>query len=119
MTYKEDDKFSEQSRLLLDQHSEGLDAATLSRLHQARNKAIEGKSSNWISWGFGGAIAASVFLGVLVLYRPIVPLPGIYEDPLQQAVAEEIDLLNDLEFVAWLIIEEGENGKFSDELSST
>jgi len=119
MGYEKDDNFSEQSRRLLDLHSEGLDAATLSRLHRARNEAIERKSSSWIQWGFGGAVVASVCLVVLVFYQPNAPLPGIYEDPIQQAVAEEIELLNDLEFVAWLIIEEGENGEFTDEQSST
>lgn len=119
MTHKDDNRFGDRSRQLLDQHGEGLDAATLSRLHQARNKAIEGRSSNWVQWGFGGALAASVLVAVLIFYPSLTPLPGIYEDSLQQAAAEDIDLLNDLEFVAWLIMEEGENGEFIDELSST
>ncbi|MFT5212275.1 MAG: hypothetical protein ACI9CE_004017 [Flavobacterium sp.] len=49
----------------------------------------------------------------------VEPLPSIYEDPIQQAAAEEMELLNDLEFVAWLLLEEVEDGEFNGKVSSS
>ena len=33
-------------------------------------------------------------------------LPEIYADPTQQAAAQDIDLLDDMEFMMWLVYEE-------------
>ena len=46
-------------------------------------------------------------VAVFVVREP-AGLPGIYEDPMQQAGAEEMELMDDLDFMAWLVLEEGE-----------
>ena len=43
------------------------------------------------------------------------PLPVIYEDPVQQAAASEMELMDDLDFVAWLLLQEGEDVNAGDQ----
>lgn len=103
------EKFDEKTRELLDDHAERLDAATLSKLHQARNRAVERKRRFSVQPGWAGAGALVASLAVAVIYfdnQQLPPLPAIYEDPLQQAAAEEMELMDDLEFYAWLVLQE-------------
>ena len=113
--------FEEKARQLLDESLSSIDGATLSRLHQSRNRALERKKilKPWIQWSGGGAIAASILFTASLYYQPAPTLPSIYEDPAQQAAAEDIELLNDLEFVAWLLLEESEDGESINEVSSS
>ena len=85
-----------------------MDAATLSKLHRARNFALdqESRGVSWSQWGFGGAVLSSFLLMGIYFYQLTPPLPEIYADPIQQASAENIELLDDLEFFAWLLLEE-------------
>lgn len=105
-----EESFKNKSKDLLDEHSSALDAATLSKLHQSRNLALDAKPGRVTApagWIGAGALAAS--LTVAVVYfdaRPDATLPVIYDDPLQQAVAEELELMDDLEFYAWLVLQE-------------
>lgn len=107
-----EDSLNKKSKDLLDEHAEHLDAATLSKLHQARNKALEKDKRNisiGAGWAGAGALAASLAVGVIYFDTQQVPtLPAIYEDPLQQAAAEEMELMDDLEFYAWLVLQEDE-----------
>ncbi|MFT7686721.1 MAG: hypothetical protein ACI9FB_002067, partial [Candidatus Azotimanducaceae bacterium] len=83
--------------------------------------AIERKQKGkpWLQWAGGAAVAASILFTAILFYQPASSLPSIYEDPIQQAAAENIELLNDLEFVAWLLLEESENGESPNEVSSS
>jgi hypothetical protein len=104
------EEFNDKSRSLLDEHVDALDAATLSKLHQARTRAVAARRSRvpaYAGWA-GGALAASITLAVINFEQGPPPLPSIYEDPLQQAAAEELEFVDDLEFIAWLILEEEE-----------
>ncbi len=85
-----------------------MDAATLSKLHRARNFALdqESRGVSWSQWGFGGALLSSFLLLGIYFYQLTPPLSEIYADPIQQASAENIELLDDLEFFAWLLLEE-------------
>ena len=103
--------FNHKAKGLLDDHVDGLDAATLSKLHQARNEALAlaGKPISFAAysgWLGVGAMAASLVVGVVYFNQLPPPLPAIYEDPVQQAAAQEIELMDDLDFVAWLVLEE-------------
>ncbi len=106
------EEFHDKARRLLDEHARDLDAATLSRLHQARNQALRQHRPFGISWltgryFAGSAIAACLALVTVYFYQvQPPPLPSIFEDPIQQETAENIELLDDLEFMAWLVIEE-------------
>jgi predicted PP-loop superfamily ATPase len=117
----ENQDFNEKARLLLDEGIDSIDSATLSRLHRARNRALKSqkKINPWLKWSGGGAIAATVLFAMNISLESVEPLPSIYEDPIQQAAAEEIELLNDLEFVAWLLLEEVEDGEFNGKVSSS
>ena len=104
-----EEEFDNKARALLDEHVEGLDAATLSKLHQARNRALEhaGRRLPAAScWMGAGAMAASLAVAVVYFNQAPPPLPAIYEDPVQQAAAEDFELMDDLDFVAWLVLEE-------------
>ena len=108
MTEHDSDRFEDSTRDLLNESTEQLDAATLSKLHRARNKALENTTRNlpWIGWASGGAVAAGVMLFGIYLYQMPPPLPEIYADPIQQATVENMELLDDLEFLALLVLEE-------------
>ncbi len=97
-------------RELLDDHSAGLDGNTRAKLHQARNRALDGdrRTTATFGWAGAGAVAASLALAVVYFEPAPPPLPTIYEDPTQQAIAEDIELMDDLEFYAWLVLEEDE-----------
>ena len=106
-----EEAFDKKAKDLLDENVDRLDAATLSKLHQARNQALEsaGKRSGlpaYSGWVGAGAMAASLAVGVVYFNQQPPPLPAIHEDPIQQAAAEEIELMDDLDFVAWLVLEE-------------
>jgi len=112
-----EEAFNNKAKDLLDEHVDKLDAATLSKLHQARNLAVESASNSastsagkklpaYSGWAGAGAMAASVIVGVVYFNQQPPPLPAIYADPVQQAAAEEIELMDDLDFVAWLVLQE-------------
>jgi len=108
-----EEAFNKKAKDLLDEHVDKLDAATLSKLHQARNQAVESVSQRagkklpaYSGWAGAGAMAASLMVGVVYFNQQPPPLPAIYADPIQQAAAEEIELMDDLDFVAWLVLQE-------------
>jgi len=102
------DPFSARVKELLDEKTEGLDVETQRRLRQARLRALESmpQRPEWHMWAPAGAVAAGLLAVGIYLNQDQPPLPVIYQDPEQQAVAENMDLLDDLEFVAWLALEE-------------
>ncbi|MBT4160992.1 MAG: hypothetical protein HOC70_14855 [Gammaproteobacteria bacterium] len=102
--------FEEKAKRLLDESVEYMDGPTAAKLHQARSRALESRSRSfrWQTWSGAGALAASVALVAVFVVREPAGLPVIYEDPMQQAVAEEMELMDDLDFMAWLVLEEGE-----------
>lgn len=108
------DPFSARVKEILDEKSESLDAETQGRLRQARVTALAGLRANlntrqrpeWFLWAPASAVAAGLMAVGIYLNQMQPPLPPIYQDPEQQAVAENMDLLDDLDFVAWLVLEE-------------
>lgn len=105
------ESFEDRARSLLDDSVEHMDGPTRSRLHRARSEALEGRRAArpvWIGWAATGTLAASFAAAFLFMDTRPPPLPAIYEDPVQQAAAEEMELMDDLEFVAWLVMEESE-----------
>jgi hypothetical protein len=108
MSEHEEDPFLTRSREILDERTEHLDAATRSRLRQARSRALEGTGDNrsWLYWVPAGSLAAVLLLFAVYVNRLVPPLPVIYQDPVQLETAESMELLDDLDFVAWLVVEE-------------
>ena len=102
--------FEEQAARRLDEHADAIDGPTLSKLHQARNHALarRGRRRAWqaATWTGAGGLAAGVLVAVMIAPQSPPPLPDIYADPVQQAAAMDMELMDDLEFMAWLVLED-------------
>ena len=61
----------------------------------------------WFSWVPAGAMAAGILAVGIYQNQAQLPLPAIYQDPVQQSAAENMELLENLEFAAWLVLKEG------------
>lgn len=109
-------------RKQLDAHAEGLDAATASRLHLARNQALkaaqQGGLRQWfrrhpISLWASSGIAAAALAVVVLIGNPSSPLDPAHNDgPLATiqtdtdleilASNDGLDLYQDIDFYMWL-----------------
>jgi hypothetical protein len=96
---------------LFDQSVERLDARTRSKLTRARNAALDelNKSQPRLQWLRGpaaGLVAATVLAAVVILWPRGGQMPETATLPLEDfdivADAENLDMLEDVEFYAWL-----------------
>jgi hypothetical protein len=134
MTSQRDDHdasaFERQARAAFDDSVASLDAATLSRLNQSRQRALDaaGRASNpaprWGSWVPAGAVAAVALVAVLVLRAPSSTDAVVATntagttadaglDPLTvMAAGDDLDLAAeaDLDFYAWVELETAGDG---------
>ncbi len=102
-----DEKLGKRAKALFDESVDGLDAETLSRLNRGRQAAIEaaadGRRSQWVRWAPATGVAAAAVFAVMVMQRPgndVIEAPASdFEILLSE---ESIDMLEDLEFYAWL-----------------
>ena len=104
----------------------GLDAATLSKLNQSRQRALAAaagvrpqSSSRWWAWAPAGALAAAALVAVLLLRAPSGPEatgdPVIVDAAAEQALdplvllaaGDDLELATeaDLDFYAWVELE--------------
>lgn len=105
----EPDDFKQRARALFEDSVERLDARTRSKLTQARNRALDEvkQSAAWRRWIWapagGFAFAALVAVGV-VLWPGVATQPGAaaLEDLEIVADSDNLDMLEDVEFYAWL-----------------
>ena len=95
----------------LDNSIEHLDANTLSRLNQARHRALAqaGKprlfNSQWLKAGAFAVLLVTVINGWLFISTP--DIQQMDTDAFELIVAnEDFELLQDLDFVAWMIEQE-------------
>jgi hypothetical protein len=104
------DEFENKARALFDESVERLDARTRSKLTQARNRALDevqkgAARRRWIWAPAGGfAVAAVLAVGIL-LWQDRTPSPAVaaaIEDLDIVADQDNLDLLQDMEFYAWL-----------------
>ncbi len=105
------------SRALLDESVESLDAVTLSRLNQARQKALNSRRETKFTSRLLTAPGAAIFAGFALLAVITMlwtntpqqttpqPLAQSYEDIQMLTSETDLELLQDLEFVSWLVIE--------------
>lgn len=99
----------------LDASVEQLPPGIDSRLRAARREALEGAHAGGLAaWsrraGLSAVASLLIVVGAVVLLRPVLesgpaPLPSIYQDEVQQLAAQELELLEQLEFLAWLELE--------------
>ena len=99
-------------RAALDERAQGLDGATLSRLRQARARALEQPAAPWWQlstpqWlGAAGSMAAVALVAVLVGRTPLPEPAAPLEVPLNHleiaTLEEELELIEDIDFYQWL-----------------
>ncbi|UXI69120.1 DUF3619 family protein [Tahibacter amnicola] len=109
------DNATDQIRRLLDDSVDGLDAATLSRLNRARQRALAAppRQNAWMPMGL--AAAASLVLAVALLWQrepvhPLAPAASTASPVLDVPEEEALEFVDDLEFYAWLEAEAEQNG---------
>lgn len=116
---KDSSAFLQGSNQLLDESVESLDAATLSQLNQARQKALAchhtkafsplQKTAVFASLAFA-SLAIAAIASLLWLNIPqqaaTQQLATSYEDIEILTSYADLELLQDLEFVSWLLVEE-------------
>lgn len=111
MAEHDEDPWTERIRQQLDHSARDLDAATLSRLNQARQAALQAarspKPRPWL-WPTAMATACSLALAVAIWPRVVpqpVPAPTTASQPedfTMLAGDEQLDLYQELDFYAWL-----------------
>jgi hypothetical protein len=127
--------FEKNLKKALDSKADGLDAATLSHLHQARNKALESATGGWhnslyniladiLPWHQHPAAFAAITTGIaaaIIIVATSYYSPGtnlIQEDVVASPVEimeiisldADLELVEDLEFYNWLEEEHVETG---------
>jgi hypothetical protein len=95
----------------LDQSIEHLDAHTLSRLNQARHRALSQLDKprllnpQWVKAGTFAVLLVTAINGWLLLRNSNIQ--QMYTDDFEMIVtSEDYELVQDLDFVAWMIEEE-------------
>ena len=108
------DKFAKQAKALFDESVENLDAATLSKLNRGRHAALEASGKHrsvWLWWAPALGVTAAITVAVMMA----VPRPDAVEavpaGDMDILLGEEsIEMLEDLEFYAWMELQDGEVG---------
>jgi len=112
-TVRKDRDFEERTKLLFDESVAALDGETRSKLTQARYRALEelasGRPSVWgRSWLPAGAAAAVAVLSLMLWQGQVGPIDDEAFDvaavtDLEILLGEEeLDMIEELEFYAWL-----------------
>ena len=100
-----------QAKALFDDSVEQLDAATLSRLNQGRQKALDevraaGPAGQWARWVPAGGLAAAAVVAVVVWQGTLVehgaPAATNAADFEIMLSEDSLDMLEDLEFYSWI-----------------
>jgi len=98
----------------LDESTQAFDAATLSRLNQARQSALATRSRGLRSWWLpaAGVAASCALVLAVVAWYPSAHLagPAATVPDAEIAADDGIEFYQDLEFYAWLDAEDEESG---------
>jgi hypothetical protein len=100
-----DERFAQDARALFVASVDELDGATLSRLNQGRNRALDelrAPHTRWMRWAPAAGAAAAVALAVMV-YVPgpeVEVMPATVTDMDILLGEESIEMFEDLEFYA-------------------
>ncbi len=109
--------WTDQARALLDASAQELDAATLSRLNRARQRALDAAAPRAAAhWPRRLAIAVSLLLALAIWWPDATQNPTVSgASTLSPEDAElladgELEMTDDLEFYAWLDADGEHNG---------
>jgi hypothetical protein len=109
-----DDKLAREAKALFDESVDELDAATLSTLNRGRHAALEasGKGrSVWLRWAPGLGVTAVIVVTVIMATPRPDALDAVPASDIDILLGEEsIEMLEDLEFYAWMELQDGEVG---------
>jgi hypothetical protein len=107
--------FAQEARALFDASVDKLDGATLSRLNQSRNRALDElrrPRTRWMRWAPAAGAAAAVALAVIV-YMPgseVEVMPATVTDMEILLGEESIEMFEELEFFALVDMLESDVG---------
>lgn len=103
---EKDQEFIASAKQVLDRSLEDIDAHTLSRLRQARHRAIESAPTRVPPFVWAGGVAtafAALVLAAVLLFPSGAPSPvPTLEDVEILASSEDLDFYDELEFYHWL-----------------
>jgi hypothetical protein len=103
-----DDKFVKEAKALFDESVDRLDAATLSALNRRRHQALAAGNSrtvNWLRWAPVTGVAVAALVAVLVTQPDPVTVEAMPESVTEMEILlgdENMEMLEDLEFYAWM-----------------
>ncbi|NCF14419.1 MAG: hypothetical protein GWP62_03860 [Gammaproteobacteria bacterium] len=110
-----DEKLAQEAKVLFDESVDELDAATLSTLNQSRQKALaelHAPPTQWLRWVPAAAMATAAFLVVTIILPGPANIPSVPADVTDMEILlgeDSIEMLEDLEFYAWIDMLEQEN----------
>lgn len=106
MSEQDNDRLLDRIKQELDASSEHLDAATLSRLTQIRNQALEVTTQPKWSWQLPslamGSTAAVVVVTISLMGTPTLTQQTSLEDLSLLSANESFELIDEVEFYQWL-----------------
>jgi hypothetical protein len=109
------EELAKRAKDLFDESVDGLDAATLSRLNQGRQRALaelDGRASHqglWLRWVPVTGVAAAVLVTVMVINGQAPGDPPVTASDFEMLLEEEsLEMLDDLEFYTWLELADAE-----------
>ena len=112
MSDRQNDELEQRAREALRRSELDIDPERVQRLQQARREAVAAaerslavpSSSRLWWWLPTGAVAAVALVVGLMLNPAPEPIPVL--DPLEMSAAQDMDLLTELEFMAWILEQE-------------
>ena len=107
----DEEQLKSQAKALFDDSVDRIDAATLSRLNQGRQKALQeieaaAPTGQWARWVPAGGLAAAAVVAVVIWQGTAVehsaPEAGSAADFEILLSEDSLDMLEDLEFYSWM-----------------
>lgn len=107
MSAPDDSDFERRAKHLFDRSVEQLDAATRTRLSQARAAALDDlepqiSQRRWRVWAPVAGVAAAALATVAVLFESRRSPETSPLDDLELLADDDLDMMQDLDFYAWL-----------------
>ena len=108
------DKFAKEAKALFDESVDQLDAETLSALNRRRHAALEaarGRHAEWLRWTPAVGVTAAVVIAVMLATPRPDGVDAVPPDDMDILLGEDsIEMLEDLEFYAWMELQDGDVG---------
>jgi hypothetical protein len=106
-----EEELQDRAKALFDDSVEKLDAATLSRLNQSRQRALQEvhvapSAGRWARWAPAGGLAVAAVIAVTVWQgRPVDDVAPAADSAADFEILlseDSLDMLEDLEFFSWI-----------------